>query len=133
MVIQTDLDVRSFGLQVSPEKPWYGASPDNLTCCSCCKYGCLEVKCLVIEREITKGRGSKRGMLCYLWLKKWDLQTRQGSSVLFPSSVGNIYLKSWILLFYGLDTHGIFWLFILIEMMNSLMICLINVTYFGLI
>ena len=45
MVIHTGLDVRSFGLQVSPEKPWYGASPDSVTYCSCCKYGCLEVKC----------------------------------------------------------------------------------------
>ena len=26
VLIHTDLDVRSFGLQVSPEKPWYGAT-----------------------------------------------------------------------------------------------------------
>ena len=43
-MIHTDLDMRSFGLQVSPEKPWYGASPDSVAYCSCCKYGCLEVK-----------------------------------------------------------------------------------------
>ena len=51
MVIHTDLDVRSFGLQVSPEKPWYGASPDSVTYCSCYKHGCLEVKCPLSLKE----------------------------------------------------------------------------------
>ena len=45
VVIHTDLDVKSFDLQVSPEKLWYGASPHSVIYCSCCKYGCLEVKC----------------------------------------------------------------------------------------
>ena len=51
VVIYTDLDNNSFGLQVSPEKPWYGASPDSVTYCSCCKYGCLEVKCPLLLKD----------------------------------------------------------------------------------
>ena len=60
VVIHTDLDVKSFGLQVSPEKLRYGASPDSVTCC-CCRYGCLEVKCPLslkdksLKEEIHKG------------------------------------------------------------------------------
>ena len=61
VVIHTDLDVRFFGLQVSPQKPWYGASPDSVAYCSCCKYGFLEVKCPLqlkeksLKEEIHKG------------------------------------------------------------------------------
>ena len=51
VVIHTGLDVRSFGLQVSPEKPWYGASPNSVKYCSCCKYGCLELKCPLSLKE----------------------------------------------------------------------------------
>ena len=61
VVIHTNLDVKSFGLQVSPEKLWYGASPDSVTYYSCCKDGCLEVKCSLslkeksLKEEIHKG------------------------------------------------------------------------------
>ena len=61
MVIHSDLDVKSFRPQVSPEKPWHGVSPDSVTYCSCCKYGCLEVKCPLslkdksLKEEIHKG------------------------------------------------------------------------------
>ena len=51
VVIHSDLDVRSFRLQDFPEKPWCGVSPDSVTYCSCCKCGCLEVKCPLSLKE----------------------------------------------------------------------------------
>ena len=39
------------GCRFPTQKPWYGVSPDSVTYCSCCKYGCVEVKCPLSFKE----------------------------------------------------------------------------------
>ena len=51
VLMHTDLDLRSFGLQLFPDKPWYGAFSDIVIYCCCCKYGCVEVKCPLPFKE----------------------------------------------------------------------------------
>ena len=75
MVIHSDLDLRSFRLQDFPEKPWCGVSPDSVTYCSCCKCGCLEVKCplslkeKLLKEEIHNG-ASKNRWYCDAWYQQ---------------------------------------------------------------
>ena len=33
------------GLILNPDFPYLGASPDGIVNCSCCRVGCLEIKC----------------------------------------------------------------------------------------
>lgn len=40
-----DLTIEEVGLQVIPQYPQFGASPDRLRHCTCCGSGCVEVKC----------------------------------------------------------------------------------------
>jgi hypothetical protein len=73
MVCHEKFEVNNIGLQLNPNFPEFGASPDTMVSCTCCCKGCLEVKCPYLLSSMTVENFVQRKNTCLLQNDNGDI------------------------------------------------------------
>lgn len=83
-----ELHVIEAGLFIDSERPYLGASPDNIITCKCFGKGVLEVKCpFCVKDGLPEENGNGRAGFCMS--RKWEVGIKKKPHILLPDTAAN--------------------------------------------